>query len=134
MMVDIRCPFSVDDIYISLSFMPSSAPSSRNSSLPNNELAREIRLSLLFLLKMFKLLEDIHMSDSFIALVNPVMINNGQTFFNLIWLQTQDENTTEHFAHEISHLSQVLERYLMLDDCDAIVRIIAVDIDAYYHF
>ncbi|MCA0277151.1 MAG: Lrp/AsnC family transcriptional regulator [Proteobacteria bacterium] len=106
----------------------------RNGRLPNNELAREVGLSPSPCLRRVKLLEDAGVIDRYVALVNPAKIGKGQTFFTRIWLQAQDEDTIEHFAREISRFPQVLECYLMLGDCDAMVRIVAADIDEYRRF
>ncbi len=60
--------------------------------------------------------------------------NEGRTFFTRIWLNAQDEDTIEHFAIEVAKLPQVMECYLMLGDCDAMVRVVAADIDDYRRF
>ncbi len=49
-------------------------------------------------------------------------------------MKTQDEDTIEHFVAEVEKLPQVLECYLMLGDCDALVRVVAADIDEYRRF
>ena len=67
-------------------------------------------------------------------MLNPASIGKGLTFFTRIWLKTQDEDTIEHFATEVAKLPQVMECYLMLGDCDAMVRVVAADIDDYRRF
>lgn len=67
-------------------------------------------------------------------MLNPAKIGKGQTFFTRIWLKAQDEDTIEHFAAEVAKLPEVLECYLMLGDCDAMVRVVAANIDAYRRF
>ncbi len=106
----------------------------RDGRMPNNELAREVGLSPSPCLRRVRLLEDAGVIDRYVAVLNPVKIGKGQTFFTRIWLSAQDEDTIDHFMAEVRRLPQVLECYLMLGDCDALVRVVAADIDDYRRF
>ncbi|TIW71383.1 MAG: Lrp/AsnC family transcriptional regulator, partial [Mesorhizobium sp.] len=72
--------------------------------------------------------------DRYVAVLNPAKIGRGQTFFTRIWLKQQDEDTIEHFAAEVAKFPEVIECYLMMGDCDALVRIVAAGIDDYRRF
>ena len=106
----------------------------RDGRMANNDLAREVGLSPSPCLRRVKLLEEAGVIDRYVAMLNPDKIGRGQTFFTRIWLKAQDEDTIEHFAAEVSKLPEVLECYLMLGDCDAMVRVVAANIDAYRRF
>ncbi|GAA2843680.1 AsnC family transcriptional regulator [Aminobacter aminovorans] len=106
----------------------------RDGRMANNDLAREVGLSPSPCLRRVKLLEEAGVIDRYVAMLNPAKIGKGQTFFTRIWLKAQDEDTIEHFAAEVVKLPEVLECYLMLGDCDAMVRVVAANIDAYRRF
>jgi DNA-binding Lrp family transcriptional regulator len=106
----------------------------RDGRLANNDLAREVGLSPSPCLRRVKLLEDAGVISRYVAVLDPAKVGKGQTFFTRIWLKAQDEDTIEHFAREVAKLPQVLECHLMLGDCDAMVRVVAADIDEYRRF
>lgn len=56
------------------------------------------------------------------------------TFFARIWLRAQDEETIQRFAAAMEALPQVVECHLMLGDCDALLRIVARDIEDHRRF
>ena len=106
----------------------------RDGRKPNNELAREVGLSPSPCLRRVRLLEEAGVIDRYVAVLNPAKIGKNLTLFTRIWLKAQDEDTIGHFVTEVRKLPQVLECYLMLGDCDALVRVVAADIDDYRRF
>ncbi|PBC07216.1 Lrp/AsnC family transcriptional regulator [Mesorhizobium sp. WSM3859] len=106
----------------------------RDGRMANNDLAKEVGLSPSPCLRRVKLLEEAGVIDRYVAVLNPAKIGRGQTFFTRIWLKQQDEDTIEHFAAEVAKFPEVMECYLMLGDCDAMVRIVAAGIDEYRRF
>ncbi len=106
----------------------------RNGRIANNDLAREVGLSPSPCLRRVRLLEEAGVIDRYVAVLDPARTGKGQFFFARIWLKAQDEDTIEHFAIEVAKLPQVMECYLMLGDCDAMVRVVAADIDDYRRF
>ena len=106
----------------------------RNGRMANSDLANEVGLSPSPCLRRVKLLEEAGVIDGYVAVLNAASIGKGLTFFTRIWLKTQDEDTIEHFATEVAKLPQVMECYLMLGDCDAMVRVVAADINDYRRF
>lgn len=106
----------------------------RDGRTPNNELARAVGLSPSPCLRRVRLLEEAGVIARYVAVLDPAKIGKGQTFFTRIWLSAQDEDTIEHFATEVRKLPEVLECYLMLGDCDALVRVVAADINDYRRF
>jgi Lrp/AsnC family transcriptional regulator, leucine-responsive regulatory protein len=106
----------------------------RDGRMPNNELAQAVGLSPSPCLRRVRLLEESGVIERYVAVVNAARIGKGLTFFTRIWLSAQDEGTIEHFVAEVEKLPEVLECYLMLGDCDALVRSVAASIDDYRRF
>ncbi|MDH7786713.1 Lrp/AsnC family leucine-responsive transcriptional regulator [Ochrobactrum sp. 19YEA23] len=106
----------------------------RDGRIANNDLAREVGLSPSPCLRRVKLLEEAGVIDRYVAVLNPAKIGKGLTFFTRIRLDRQDEETLQEFAREISKLPQVLECYFMLGDYDAMIRVVAADIEEYRRF
>ena len=106
----------------------------RDGRMANNDLAREVGLSPSPCLRRVKLLEEAGVIDRYVAVLNQAKIGRGQTFFTRIWLKQQDEDTIENFAAEVAKFPEVMECYLMLGDCDAMLRIVAAGVDDYRRF
>lgn len=106
----------------------------RDGRMQNIELARKVGLSPSPCLRRVKQLEDAGVIDRYVAVVNPAKIGKKLTLFARIWLKAQDEDTIEHFVEEVLKLPSVLECYLMLGDCDVLVRVVAEDIEGYRKF
>jgi len=106
----------------------------RDGRIQNTELARKVGLSPSPCLRRVRLLEEAGVIDRYIAVVNPAKIGKGLMLFARIGLKTQDEDTIAHFAKEVAKLPQVVECHLMLGDYDALVRVVAADIEDYRRF
>lgn len=106
----------------------------RDGRIANNDLAREVGLSPSPCLRRVRLLEEAGVIDRYVAVLNPARIGMGLTFFTHIRLEQQDEETLQRFAREILKLPQVLECYFMLGDYDAMLRVVAADIEDYRRF
>jgi Lrp/AsnC family transcriptional regulator, leucine-responsive regulatory protein len=106
----------------------------RDGRLQNVDLAREVGLSPSPCLRRVRLLEEAGVIDRYVAVLNAAKIGKGLTLFARIWLKAQDEDTIEHFVVEVAKLPEVVECYLMLGDCDALVRVVAADISGYRRF
>ncbi len=106
----------------------------RDGRMQNNDLARAVGLSPSPCLRRVRLLEEAGVIARYVAVLDPAKIGRGLTLFVRIWLKAQDEDTIEHFMAEVIRLPEVLECYLMLGDCDAMVRVVAADIADYRRF
>jgi Lrp/AsnC family transcriptional regulator, leucine-responsive regulatory protein len=106
----------------------------RDGRIQNVELAQQVGLSPSPCLRRVRQLEEAGVIDRYVAVLNPAKIGKGLTLFARIWLKAQDEDTIEHFVSQVVKLPQVVECYLMLGDCDALVRIVAADINDYRRF
>lgn len=106
----------------------------RDGRIANNELAAAVGLSPSPCLRRVRLLEEAGVIERYVAVLNAAKIGKALTFFTRIWLKTQDEATIAHFAAEVRKMPEVLECYIMLGDCDAMVRVVAADIAEYRRF
>ena len=106
----------------------------RDGRMANNDLARTVGLSPSPCLRRVRLLEKAGVIDRYVAVLNPAKIGKDLTVFTRIWLKAQDEDTIAQFVAEVSRLPQVMECYLMLSDCDALLRVVATDIADYRRF
>jgi Lrp/AsnC family transcriptional regulator, leucine-responsive regulatory protein len=106
----------------------------RNGRIANNDLAREVGLSPSPCLRRVRALEESGLIDRYVAILDSGRLGLGQTFFTRIWLSAQDEGTISRFTAAIMTLPEVLECYIMLGDCDAMIRVQAADISAYRRF
>ena len=106
----------------------------RDGRIANNDLARAVGLSPSPCLRRVRLLEEAGVIDRYVAVLNPAKVGKGLTFFTRIRLDQQDEETLQSFAKEILKLPQVLECYFMLGDYDAMIRVVAADIEEYRRF
>ena len=106
----------------------------RDGRLQNVELAREVGLSPSPCLRRVKLLEEAGVIDRYVAVLNPSKIGAGLSLFARIWLKAQDAETIERFIAAIEQLPQVVECYIMLGDCDFLLRIVAADLEDYRRF
>lgn len=106
----------------------------QDGRIANNDLAREVGLSPSPCLRRVRALEDAGLIQRYVAILNPERLGLGQSFFTRIWLNAQDEVTIERFTTAIMALPEVLECYIMLGDCDAMIRVQATDIAAYRRF
>lgn len=97
-------------------------------------IGEQVGLSPSAVLRRVKRLEEAGVIDRYIAVVNPAKIGKGLMLFARIGLKTQDEDTIAHFAKEVAKLPQVVECHLMLGDYDALVRVVAADIEDYRRF
>lgn len=103
----------------------------RDGRIANNDLAREVGLSPSPCLRRVRLLEEAGVIARYAALLDPAKIGKGLVLFVRVWLSAQDEATISHFMTEVKKIPEVLECYLILGDCDALVRVVAADIADY---
>jgi DNA-binding Lrp family transcriptional regulator len=106
----------------------------KDGRIPNNILAEQVGLSPSPCLRRVKNLEENGVIARYVAILNPQAVGSGLTVFVRIWLDSQGEETVEHFCREIAMLPDVVECHLMVGDCDFILRVVAADLDAYRQF
>ena len=106
----------------------------QDGRIANNELAAKVGRSPSPCLRRVRLLEESGVITRYVAVVDPVRAGFALTFFVRVGLESRDEATVQRFVQAMSALDAVVECYLMLGDCDALLRVVATDMEAYRRF
>ena len=106
----------------------------RNGRLQNVELAKQVGLSPSPCLRRVRRLEQTGVIDRYVAVLDAAKVGIGLEVFARVRLVTQDAETVEKFTRAVRGLSQVVECYIMAGECDALLRVLASDIDDYRRF
>ena len=105
-----------------------------NGRIQNNDLARAIGLSPSSCLRRVKLLEEAGVIQSYTTLVDPQKVGLQLILFSRIWLIAQDAETIDVFIEAMKELPQVMECYIILGECDAMLKVIVPDLESYRKF
>jgi len=106
----------------------------RDGRLQNVELAREVGLSPSPCLRRVKLLEEAGVIDRYVAVVDQSKIGLGLSLFARVSLTAQDAETIDRFIAAMKRLPQVMECYIILGECDALLRVVVADLEEYRRF
>ena len=74
----------------------------------------------------------VHFSSS--TIVDPQKVGLQLILFSRIWLLGQDAETIDTFIEAMKELPQVMECYIILGECDAILKVVVPDLDSYRKF
>jgi Lrp/AsnC family transcriptional regulator, leucine-responsive regulatory protein len=102
--------------------------------IQNVELAKKVGLSPSPCLRRVRLLEESGVIKGYVATIDAAKVGYGLTLFARVWLSGQDATTISDFVAAIVELPQVVECYLMAGECDALLRVVASDLNGYYRF
>ena len=105
-----------------------------NGRIQNVDLADEVGLSPSPCLRRVRLLEEAGVIDRYVAVLDPAKIGLKMTFFARVWLKAQDAETTDAFIEAVRKMPEVVEAYIMLGDCDAMLRVVAADLEDFRRF
>ena len=105
-----------------------------NGRIQNNDLAREIGLSPSSCLRRVKLLEEAGVIQNYTTVVDPQKIGLQLILFSRIWLVVQDAETIDTFIEAMKELPQVMECYIILGECDAMLKVVVPDLESYREF
>ena len=105
-----------------------------NGRIQNNDLAREIGLSPSSCLRRVKILEEAGVIQHYTAVVDPQKIGLQLILFSRIWLVGQDAETIDTFIEAMRELPQVMECYIILGECDAMLKVVVPDLESYRKF
>ncbi len=106
----------------------------RNGRMANNELAETVGLSPSPCLRRVRLLEEAGVIERYVAVVDGAAVGAGLTVFARVWFKAQDAESTAGFIAAIEKVPEVVECHLMVGDCDALLRIMVADLNAYWRF
>lgn len=105
-----------------------------NGRMQNNDLAREIGLSPSSCLRRVKILEEAGVIQNYTAVVDPQKVGLQLILFSRIWLVGQDAETIDIFIEAMKELPQVMECYIILGECDAMLKVVVADLESYRKF
>ncbi|BAV97177.1 Lrp/AsnC family transcriptional regulator [Bacillus cereus] len=106
----------------------------RDGRIQNAELAQRVGLSPSPCLRRVRLLEEAGVIERYVAVLNPARLGLGMSLFTRVWLLTQDAETIDRFVAAMQRLEQVMECYIVLGECDAMLRVVVADLDDYRRF
>lgn len=106
----------------------------QNGRIQNNDLAREVGLSPSSCLRRVKLLEEAGVIQSYTTVVDPQKVGLQLILFSRIWLVGQDAETIDGFIEAMKELPQVMECYIILGECDAMLKVVVADLESYRKF
>lgn len=106
----------------------------KDSSLSNNQLADLVGLSPSPCLRRVRILEEHGFIDGYSARLNSEKLGLNLTLFVRVWLKSQTEDVVNHFANTIKDLDEVQECYLMVGDCDFVLKVVVKDLADYRRF
>ncbi|UXZ04656.1 Lrp/AsnC family transcriptional regulator [Moraxella nasicaprae] len=106
----------------------------KDSSLSNTQLAELVGLSPSPCLRRVKILEEQGFISGYTAKLNAEKLDCGLTLFVRVWLKTQTEDAVNHFADSIRFVDEVQECYLMVGDCDFVLKVVVKDLESYRQF
>lgn len=106
----------------------------QNGRMQNNDLAREIGLSPSSCLRRVKLLEESGVIQNYTTVIDPQKIGLPLILFSRIWLVGQDAETIDGFIEAMKELPHVMECYIILGECDAMLKVVVPDLESYRKF
>ncbi|MBU3848215.1 MAG: Lrp/AsnC family transcriptional regulator [Candidatus Acinetobacter avistercoris] len=106
----------------------------KNGRIQNNDLAKEIGLSPSSCLRRVKILEEAGVIQNYTTVVDPQKIGLQLILFSRIWLLGQDAETIDKFIEAMRELPQVMECYIILGECDAMLKVVVSDLESYRKF
>ncbi|HWA63008.1 MAG TPA: Lrp/AsnC family transcriptional regulator [Caulobacteraceae bacterium] len=104
----------------------------RDGRIQNIDLAREVGLSPSPCLRRVRLLEEAGVIERYVAVIDGAKVGLGLTVFARVWFKAQDADSTAGFIEAIRKIPEVMECHLMVGDCDALLRIMVEDLNAYW--
>lgn len=106
----------------------------RDGRMQNTDLAEAVGLSPSPCLRRVRLLEEAGVIVRYVAVVDPAKVGLGLTLFARISLTAQDAETIDRFIEAMRDLPQVVECHVVLGESDALLRVVAADLDDYRRF
>lgn len=102
--------------------------------IQNNDLAEHIGLSPSSCLRRVKLLEEAGVIQNYTTIVDAQKVGLNLILFSRIWLVGQDAETIDGFIEAMKELPQVMECYIILGECDAMLKVVVPDLESYRKF
>ena len=106
----------------------------KDGRIANNDLAADVGLSPSPCLRRVKALEESGVIRTYVALVDPVLVDLPVNVFVSVTLEKQIEERLDAFEDAIRQRPEVLECYLMTGEADYLLRVVVPDLAAYEQF
>ncbi|HYI72304.1 MAG TPA: Lrp/AsnC family transcriptional regulator [Skermanella sp.] len=106
----------------------------KDGRIANNDLAEAVGLSPSPCLRRVKALEESGVIRTYVALVDPAMVELPVNVFVSVTLEKQVEERLDAFEAAIRQRPEVLECYLMTGEADYLLRVVVPDLAAYEQF
>lgn len=103
----------------------------RDARIQNVDLAREVGLTPSPCLRRVRLLEQAGVIRRYVAVLDPAQVGAGLSLFVRVWLKAQDVETIDSFIAAVERIPEIVDCYIMLGDCDFLLRVVAADLDDY---
>ncbi len=101
-----------------------------NAKLTNVELASRVHLSPSPCLTRVRTLEERHVIDRYVTLLDPHTLGLNVSVFIQISLEKQTKDALDIFEAAVMERPEVMECYLMSGDADYLLRVVVSDIQA----
>ena len=106
----------------------------KDGRIANNDLAADVGLSPSPCLRRVKALEESGVIRTYVALVDPALVDLPVNVFVSVTLEKQIEERLDAFEDAIRQRPEVLECYLMTGEADYLLRVVVPDLAAYEQF
>ena len=106
----------------------------KDGRIANNDLAADVGLSPSPCLRRVKALEESGVIRTYVALVDPALVDLPVNVFVSVTLEKQIEERLDAFEDAIRQRPEVLECYLMTGEADYLLRVVVPDLTAYEQF
>ncbi|MEN2976858.1 Lrp/AsnC family transcriptional regulator [Tistrella bauzanensis] len=103
----------------------------RDARIQNVDLARAVGLTPSPCLRRVRLLEQAGVIRRYVAVLDPAQVGAGLSLFVRVWLKAQDVETIDSFIAAVERIPEIVDCYIMLGDCDFLLRVVAADLDDY---
>lgn len=103
----------------------------RDARIQNVDLARVVGLTPSPCLRRVRLLEQAGVIRRYVAVLDPAQVGAGLSLFVRVWLKAQDVETIDSFIAAVERIPEIVDCYIMLGDCDFLLRVVAADLDDY---
>ena len=105
-----------------------------NARISNVELADAVGLSPSPCLRRVRQLEQAHVINRYVTLVEPASVGLTVNVFVQVSLERQGGDYLNRFEEAVGQWPEVMECYLMSGDADYHLRVVVPDLAAYEHF
>ncbi|HET9745069.1 MAG TPA: Lrp/AsnC family transcriptional regulator [Chitinophagaceae bacterium] len=105
-----------------------------NARITVKEISDKVNLSTTPVYERIKWMEETGVIKQYATLVDPAKLNKRLMVIVYVSLKQHNKTAGSKFVKAINDMSEVLECYSISGEFDFMLKIVAEDMDAYYHF